>query len=118
MSNPSYEPRSYARQPDLFGKYSVMEWKPIPDDASNTTLDQIAAAKRQHILAMAIHEAVMKSATSVRAYAASRHEISYTRFAAVLRGEAVMKLDDIAYAERSLKLTLWNNAELWRGFRP
>ena len=117
MSNPAFEPRSYAKQPELFGKYSVMEWKPIPDGASNTTLDQISAAKRQHVLAMAIREAVMKSATSVRAYATSRHEIEYSRFAAVLRGEAVMKLDDIAYAERDLKLVLWNNADLWRGFR-
>ena len=118
MSNPAYEPRSYAKQPDLFGKHSVMEWKPTAVGASNTTLDQIAAAKRQHVIAMAIHNAVMKNATSVRAYAASRHEIEYSRFSGVLRGEYVMKLDDIAYAERDLELVLWNNSDLWKGFRP
>jgi len=118
MSTPSYEPRTYAKQPKLFGSESIMQWKPTPNDASDTTVDQVSASKRQHIIALAIHRALAKKGTSMRSYAASHPEITYTRFAAVMRGEAIMKLDDIANAERNLELSFWNNPDLWSGFRP
>ena len=118
MSTPSYQPRSYAKQPKLFGTESIMEWKPAPANASGATLDQMAAAKRQHLICIAIHEAISKKASSLASYVGAYHEIEYSRFSSVLRGEAVMKLVDVANAERMLGLSIWNNPDLWNGFRP
>jgi hypothetical protein len=105
MSTPRFVPRSYSQQPRLFGDTVLMTWRPLPENASDNVLDQAAAARRQHLAAVAIREAAIAGHGSVRVYS-EMFDISYARLIEVLSGTALMRFEDVANAERNLGLKL------------
>ena len=97
VSNPRFQPRDYASGSD-FGMYAGIGWK---KSVSDKECDRIDAARLQHMYAVAIRSKARARFKTVRAYA-DTCGVSYDRMAKVLRGEAIMRLEDIAQAERIL----------------
>ena len=117
VSEPRYVPRDFCAEPDSFGKASEVRWLTTSDDRS-AALSR--AARFQHRQAVRIRmRARMKDAES-RAIAdgragrgvaplaetrpalvvlAEKMGCSYPRLMRCLRGEVVMRLDDIAWAD-------------------
>ena len=105
MSSPRFVPRSYSAQPDLFGKTMLMQWRALAEGSSDSVLDQAAAARRQHKIAVEIRVAILARHGSVKNYA-ELHNIDYQRISGVLRGQTLMRFEDVANAERNLGLAL------------
>ncbi|MET3206235.1 UNVERIFIED_ORG: hypothetical protein ABIB21_003054 [Arthrobacter sp. UYEF13] len=100
MSDPRYRPKdmvSPANRRD-FGKVQAVDWI---EGRTNVEISRIAAAQLQHALAVKIMERLREKRLSIRAYAELAN-IGYDRMVKVLRGEAVMRLEDIADAQRLL----------------
>lgn len=116
MSAPRYVPRDWCAEPDSFGKARDVRWLP----ATDTRSDALSRASRlQHVYAVRIRlraEAIMKGdvARTLNGPLASRpgadttaplkalamaSGTSYARWLRCLRGEVVMRLDDIAWAD-------------------
>lgn len=72
---------------------------------SNLELDQLAASRWQHRIAYAINERVLFDYDSLVDYA-QFSGVNYARLGRLLRGEAVIRLEDVATAERVLGLKL------------
>ena len=104
VSSPRYRPNSYATDPTAFGRTEV-EWLRLDPDASEDQRDQLGASKRQHAIARAIRTAARRKHDSVREYA-EVNQINYQRLTGVLRGDLILRLEDIANAERNLELAL------------
>ena len=104
MSSPRYRPNSYATDPAGFGRVDV-DWIPLDPDASEDQKDQLGASKRQHAIAKAIRAAARRKHGSVREHA-ELNQINYQRLTGVLRGDLILRLEDIANAERNLDLAL------------
>jgi hypothetical protein len=83
MSNPRFSPRRYIEDWESFGRVTGPRW--LDDVRSDHQRDQLAAAQLQHQFALRIYRAI-------------RHQ----RKAKVMRGEVIMRLEDIAQAERIL----------------
>ncbi len=94
MSDPRFRPRAYTEEPLGFGKVESIRW-------SDTDADRILASKLQHEYAVRINRRLKEMGKSVREYAAMTG-IGYDRITRVLRGDAVMRLEDVAQAERLL----------------
>jgi len=92
-----YVPKQYTEEPKVFGAAKTLEWKPVQPG----TEDQHRAAQLQHIWAVRIRRAAEKKYGSLRKYAAATG-LSYDRLTKVLNGREVMRLEDIAQAERLL----------------
>ena len=98
MSNPRFVPRRSSLEPDSFGRSELIAWK---DSPSRSAIDRLEAARLQHAYAVVIRRSARSKFKTVGAYA----EIcgaSYDRMAKILRGEAIMRLEDIAQAHRIL----------------
>ena len=104
MADSRYVPRLFAIDDQLFGKQRVIKWKPS-GNSIDSELDQSRAAQMQHGVAFAIHAALRQSARyhSVADYARAV-DVSERRMAELLRGDIVMRLEDLATAERVLKI--------------
>lgn len=98
MSDPRFKPRAYTLEPLGFGKVQTIQWM---EPESDTEADRILASKLQHEYAVRINRRLKEIGKSVRDYA-TMTGIGYDRIARVLRGEAVMRLEDVAQAERLL----------------
>lgn len=100
MSDPRFRPRELVRpaQRRDFGKVLALNWI---DSHTDLEASRIAAAQLQHALAVRITRQLKGKGLSIRDYAALAH-IGYDRMAKVLRGEAVMRLEDVADAQRLL----------------
>ncbi|WP_157157600.1 hypothetical protein [Diaminobutyricimonas sp. LJ205] len=98
MSTPRYRPRDYAFDDFTFGSSEALHWK-TPAYPGEAVL--IRAAQLQHLYATRIRRAAILRFGSVRAYAAAVGD-SVNRVSRVLRGTAVMRLEDIARAESVL----------------
>ena len=116
MSAPRYVPRSVCAEPDGFGKASGVRWI-TPRDEHSAAL--VRAAHLQHVYAVRIRTRAnlikngptatdpigplaARSDEDKRAplkTLADRSGISYARLLRCLRGEIVMRLDDIAWAD-------------------
>ena len=96
MSDPKYVPRQYLRLPSMFGRPSpYLQW------AITATVDEavkLRAAQLQHEFSIRIREGLAARGSSKQNYAIAAG-MSYDRFIKVLRGEAVMRIDDIAQAD-------------------
>jgi hypothetical protein len=68
-------------------------------------LDELGAAQKQHELALAIRRAIRKDSGTLTRYAA-KCRIEYDRLTQVLRGDVLMRLEDLASAERNLGIEL------------
>lgn len=103
MSDPRYRPRdmvSPANRRD-FGKVPAIDWL---EGHTNVEASRIAAAQLQHALAVRITERLREKRLNIRDYAELAN-IGYDRMVKVLRGEAVMRLEDVADAQRLLGTT-------------
>lgn len=107
MTVKRYEPRSFAVDFHDFGSVRKIRWKPV-GALSGPQLDYLLASQLQHAYAVRINEQITKLHGSVREYAkAAGH--NYQRLGRMLRGEIVMRLDDISNAERQLGIGLRRN---------
>jgi hypothetical protein len=68
-------------------------------------LDQRGASIRQHQLSLTIRHAILADYATITHYA-HKKRIGYKRLTAVLRGDALMRFEDMANAERNLKIEL------------
>lgn len=105
MANDRYVPRRFAIDDQLFGKERVIKWRP-QGEFDGLELDRWRASRMQHLAACIIREVVGQSARyfSIADYARAA-DVSERRMASMLRGEVVMRLEDLATAERLLKVT-------------
>ncbi len=106
VSNPRFQPRWYSLEPRVFGRARHVGWKDAYGDQQRR---QLLASQIQHDYAVAIRDAISASAVlgSVRDYAI-KAGADYQRLAKVLRGEAIMRFEDVADAHRVLGLPLPN----------
>lgn len=100
MSDPRFHPREMAAPSDRhnFGKVEAISWREC-----TTELDasQNGAARLQHALALIIAGRLRDKGHSIRSYA-KLVGLGHDRMAKVLRGEVVMRLEDVSDAERLL----------------
>lgn len=99
MSSPRYEPRKYALNPDEFGMYAGATWRA---PSNNEERDRSEAARLQHMYAYVIRKKARTKFRTVRGYA-DACGVSYDRMTKVLRGEAIMRFEDVAQAQRILE---------------
>lgn len=81
-----------------FGKVVEMSWLEGGTDLEDK---RIATARLQHALAVKINGRLREKGLNIRSYA-ELAAVSYDRMAKVLRGEALMRLEDVADAQRLL----------------
>ncbi|WP_411700979.1 hypothetical protein [Conyzicola sp.] len=122
-SNPRFKPRDWAANPKHFGSSETIEWLDRPRTKSKTPpanesapdaekreqheLDQRGAARRQHELALVIRQtAKIRGHYTITAYA-EEFGLNYKRLNTILNGTAIMRLEDVANAERNLRVTLF-----------
>ncbi|WP_157155910.1 hypothetical protein [Diaminobutyricimonas sp. LJ205] len=113
MGVPRYSPRDFCDQPKQFGKSPNVTFraKALADsELLNTPGDKfrrdrmealVSAARMQHDYARAIRKILQTKNLSQLAYGLSVG-VSRRRIVAMLTGEAVMHLEDIAWAEHAL----------------
>lgn len=107
MTVKRYEPRSFAVDFHDFGSVRKIRWK-AEASLSGAELDYLLASQLQHAYAVRINEQIAKLHGTMREYAnATGH--NYQRLGRMLRGEIVMRLDDISNAERHLGIGLRRN---------
>lgn len=92
MSNPRFRPRDFTLEPDGFGRVETVEW----DEARLPV--QLRVSQIQHGFATQIRRLAKAQHGTVAAYARSIGQ-SEDRLAKMLRGEAIMRLEDVALAE-------------------
>lgn len=105
MSAPRYVPKSYAVRPHEFGKSRHIEWREV-DEAEQAEKVELVAAQIQHRFAVeilsAIHKkhplALRKGYAQVVDRTTPGRSSYYHQLGAILRGDAVMQLRDIARA--------------------
>jgi hypothetical protein len=105
VSNPRYRPRDYAFDDLDFGREAGIRWRRVHDLDADEAEDQLAAAKLQHTIALTIRERLAKRHSSVAEHA-DRHHVRAVRWRALLNGDAVMRLEDIAFAQRTLGIEM------------
>lgn len=99
MSGDRYIPRNFASDPEGFGKVQDLRWKRPKDVAT----DEQLASMMQHRWAYTIRKEIKRRGLTMTVFC-KRTALSYQRFTSILRGSAVMRLDDIAAAHRHLEL--------------
>lgn len=100
MTTPRYVPREYIAPGyrTLFGKTPVVPWA---SQTSPARLERLEAARMQHLYALVIRDRIKSRHRSIRDYAAAVGQ-DEQRLARVLRGQTVMRLDDIGTANVAL----------------
>ena len=103
VSDPRFKPRSFTLDPRGFGKVAQLRWREAGEAGEET---QVITAQVQHEFAYAITEAVTRSPhRTVKAYAKATGT-DYQRLTKILRGDVIMRLEDIADAHRHLGIPL------------
>jgi len=100
MPNARYVPRLLSREPLDFGRKSDLVWKD-ENDISMAELDYLGAAKLQHQFALVVHKGVRSRFQSLSDYA-SFAGVNYARITRILRGDVILRLEDVASAQRVL----------------
>lgn len=100
MTSPRYQPRTLALEPRGFGRALRLRWR----DVSEVNADQLGAAHLQHLIAYEIRDQAERQCGSIREYATLSGQ-KYDRLAGVLRGDQIMRLEDIAIAQRHLGIS-------------
>jgi hypothetical protein len=93
-----FKPRSYSSEPKSFGKAANIGWKSFSDPAEK---DRQWAAQFQHGYAVRINRRLQELGMTSREYSALTG-VGYDRITKVLRGDAVIRLEDVSQAERLL----------------
>lgn len=94
MSDPRFRPKDYAVDPHEFGRTEEPEWRTVPEDEAH----RLRAAVIQHWFALSVRDAMKRESGTLKALA-RRAGVSYDRMSRVLRGDAIMRLEDIAAAD-------------------
>ena len=102
MTAPRFIPRQYCAVPSEFGHAKEVAWR--RPSGSSDDLDQWSAARMQHAVAVAIREALASRGLTLDQYA-EVSGMNRTRLGRLLRGDIVMRLEDIANARRNLGIT-------------
>jgi hypothetical protein len=102
VSDPRYVPRSFALDASDFGRKAEIEWVD-PEGLLPAELDRLRASQLQHRYSFAISAAIRAGYPSTVAYA-RRAGIPAATLQRMLRGESVMRIEDIAVARRTLGL--------------
>ncbi|RYD00125.1 hypothetical protein SJ20_05790 [Micrococcus sp. MS-ASIII-49] len=102
MSDPRYVPCLWAREPGQFGRRLDVRWR---DPATSVDRSELDAARRQNLVTVRIRGALDEQGRTIRWYA-QQVGCSYDRMTRLLRGEIVMRLQDITDAERILRLAI------------
>ena len=100
MSDPRFVPRSWLRRPCQFGRCLAAQWR---DPATTAEQSELDAARRQNAITFQIRRALEEQGRTIRGYA-EQTDYGYDRMTKLLRGEIVMRLQDITDAERILNL--------------
>lgn len=131
VSEPRYKPRDFCAEPESFGKAQSVQWLPVENVRS---LAFSRAARLQHLYAVRIRaraKAIARGQVELRdglplallpgenpkgalKKLADESGTSYARLLRCLRGEVVMRLDDLAWAD----LVLGEISEQARTVRP
>lgn len=101
MTNPRYRPRDYCLEPELFGKRFELTWREV-EERENARL---AAAQLQNRYAVFIRHQVRAKSKSLKIYAITAG-VSYDRLMKMLRGDVIMRLEDLGMAHYLLKLDI------------
>lgn len=99
MTDARYRPREFTTEPAAFGVAKTIEWLEFNDKRRQAQRD---AAQMQHKYAYRIRARVKANELTLTTFA-SKAGWTYERTARLLRGEVVMRLDDIAMAELVLE---------------
>ena len=102
MTDPRFRPRDFCEPPENFGKDQQVRWRQA-EGLSGTELDQLGAARWQHAQARKIRAALVEDKLTAMQYA---HQvgIDYARLGRILRGDVIMRVEDIVNAQRNLRL--------------
>ena len=101
MPDSRYVPRDYALEPLHFGSIrKQVQWR--EDVSLAVDLDRLRAARAQHRFAFRIRTAIRASSFETTKDFTEWNGLNYARFSRMLRGEIVMRLEDVATAERLL----------------
>ncbi|WP_168626986.1 hypothetical protein [Cryobacterium sp. BB307] len=109
MSEPRYRPRDYCLDWHGFGKALHVRWRPL----TGAEASRIAAARMQHLWAVRIRERARAERIPLKMYA-ERVGTSYDRLLKLLRGDLIMRLEDVGMAE----LVLGDVVDAVSPFRP
>jgi hypothetical protein len=104
MSSPRFVPKSFAAVPKQFGSASSIAWKPARA-MSPAQRDNLVAAQVQHAIALRIRRRIELSGLTIET-AARANDMEPDQLGRLLRGDAIMRLEHIAWAERSFGLDL------------
>ena len=94
MSDPRYRPRDFCVRPERFGQVGDVDWKP----AATPDAIRHRAAQMQHEWSKKIRRRMGEEGVSMKSFA-RRSGMSYDRVAKILRGDTIMRLEDIAAAQ-------------------
>lgn len=72
---------------------------------SATELDNLASAQIQHSVAVKVRRAILRAGLTIED-AAAENNIDYGRLGRLLRGDIIMRLEDVAWADRTFNLRL------------
>ncbi|WIB36360.1 helix-turn-helix transcriptional regulator [Curtobacterium sp. MCJR17_043] len=95
MAGPRFVPRDFAEDARGFGHTPVLRWLQAADRRAEVFL---RAAQVQHQQVLRIRERMQARGLSPKQYAAQAGT-SYPRLLRLLRGEAILRLEDIALAD-------------------
>ncbi|PZF66956.1 hypothetical protein DEJ33_06710 [Curtobacterium sp. MCPF17_047] len=95
MAGPRFVPRDFAEDARGFGHTPVLRWLQAADRRAEMFL---RAAQVQHQQVLRIRERMQARGLSPKQYAAQAGT-SYPRLLRLLRGEAILRLEDIALAD-------------------
>lgn len=102
MTSPRFAPRNYCLDPSQFGRYSDIHWR-HPSGGSDQ-LDQWETARFQHRMAVQVREALAARNQALDDYAAEQG-LNRNRIGRLLRGDIIMRLEDVMNVRRNLGLT-------------
>ncbi|NEN07759.1 hypothetical protein G3T36_18030 [Diaminobutyricibacter tongyongensis] len=102
---PRFRPRFELEVPRSFGIDPQATWKSLGPTPSAAQREQRGAARIQHAVACWVRAAAIERFGSVAAYA-KHFELDYQREGGLLRGDVVMRLEDVAGARLRLGLPI------------
>lgn len=114
MSDPRFRPQDLSTESGKFGKVLDLPWRSASSIAADfeakgmlayevdaLVASRLGAARLQNLYSFRIRKELKSRNRSLKQYAAQAG-VSYDRMAKVIRGDAVMRLEDIAAADHLL----------------
>lgn len=98
VSDPRFRPRRYTTEPAAFGKAETIKWR---EGRTEEESDRIQVSQWQHMYAVRIARQAVRKHGTLKAYAVA-NDLNYDRLSKVVRGDALMRFEDLAVAERLL----------------